>query len=264
MKERLPDITKGGVLIGGANPQPEIRKNAETNRNWEYQPIADKWYPIAEEIKQTLFDGVLLLDRTSPLPSPPIAIEPMNVRTLATYRLVEDGYGLNDKLTLNAKHFKKVNGVWVWDYGGDWGLGETITHEIGHEKHKHWGTTKPDHDKYFIDMMEQIGIHCNQYGQHWKEADEEKAFSLLMHRLFIPRTIVEFELPENSKVSWWTPDGPKKEGTSTINKWQCPVCDEIWYCTRKDPKPPKHEECGVFFVRAGDLAQAMLGINKKP
>ena len=43
----------------------------------------------------------------------------MKYKTLASYRLVPDGYGMNDKLTLNAKHFVNVDGVWVWDWGGD-------------------------------------------------------------------------------------------------------------------------------------------------
>lgn len=35
-KGEIPGIAKRGKLIEPANPQPEVRKNAETARDWEF------------------------------------------------------------------------------------------------------------------------------------------------------------------------------------------------------------------------------------
>lgn len=261
----IPEWAKKGTLIDPANPQPLIRQNAEKNRAWEFQPVADKWYPIAEEIKKTLFDGVFTLERTSPLPSPPIAVEDMrNYRTLASYRIVPDGYGINDKLTLNAQHFVNKEGIWVWDWGGDWGLAETITHELAHEKHKHWGNTPPDHGKYFRKLLLDLGIYCTPNGSHYRPAEEGKPFAILMHRIGIQRPENEKVLPEKSKVSYWEPkDERKKRGRSTLHKWICPDCGlAARIGVGKDPKLV-HDVCSeakgekVFLVKHNGLSHTI-------
>ena len=43
----IPDIAKSGVLIEPANPQPEVRKNAETARDWDYSEEATYLYRMA-------------------------------------------------------------------------------------------------------------------------------------------------------------------------------------------------------------------------
>ena len=49
MKEakRIPDISKGGKLIDLANPQPEVRKNAENAIDWPYHEEAAYLYRTA-------------------------------------------------------------------------------------------------------------------------------------------------------------------------------------------------------------------------
>ncbi len=57
-----------------------------------------------DQLKKRFFDGVIAPDRP-PLPVAPLAIENLrNLRTLASYRVVPDEYGLNNKLTLNEQH----------------------------------------------------------------------------------------------------------------------------------------------------------------
>ena len=255
MSEReIPEWAKKGVLIEKTNPQPLVRKNAETNREWEFQPVADKIYPKVEIIKQRLFDGVLTPDRNSPLPSPPVAIENLKYKTLATYRLIPDGYGMNDKLTLNAKHFVSEDGVWVWDWGGDWGLYETITHEVAHLKHKHRGKSKPDHGPEFRGILLDLGIFCTSSGAQWNEAEEGKPFAILMQEWGVKRPENTQELDEKSKVSYWEPEGErKKRGKSTLHPWICPECGQKLRATIKGDIDSTHDACGVKYIRADEV-----------
>lgn len=257
MKESdLPSVTRGGVEVGNINVQSYIRQYAERNKEWPYGPIVAKWYPRVEEFKRRFFDGVFKPWDLSRLPSPPIAIEDMrNFKYLGSYRLVPDGYGLSDKLTLNEKHFQLVEGVWTWDYGGDWGLGETIVHEMAHEKHKHKGTTKPAHDKYFRDLLEELGIYCNGYGQHYQPADPDKPFGILMREWGIHRE----DLPEDTgdhKGSWWSV-GDVHKGRSSLTKWTC-GCQNAWIGAKE-----YHATCDLChnpFVPAETKAAGMLGM----
>jgi hypothetical protein len=209
-----------------------------------------------EEFKRRFFDGVFKPWDLSRLPSPPIAIEDMrNYKYLASYHLVPDGYGLSDRLTLNKKHFQLVEGVWVWDYGAEWGLGETIVHEMAHEKHKHKGPTKPAHDPYFRGLLEELGIHCNERGQHFLTAEEDKPFGILMREWGIHRP-PEPELPEVPKGSWWSV-GDTRKGRSSLTKWTC-GCQNAWIGTKE-----YHATCDLChnpFVLAGTKAVGMLGM----
>ena len=72
IENEIPEWVKKGVLTEKTDPQPAVRKNAETNKEWEFQPVADKIYPKVEIIKQRLFDGVLTPERTSPLLQSPL------------------------------------------------------------------------------------------------------------------------------------------------------------------------------------------------
>jgi hypothetical protein len=106
MKERsIPNMAERGTLIEKADPYPEIRRHAEKNREWDYSDEVAWLNRKFDQLKERFFDGVLALDRP-PLPVAPIAIENLrNVRTLATYHVVPDEYGLNYKLTLNEQHY---------------------------------------------------------------------------------------------------------------------------------------------------------------
>ena len=46
-KDDLPGIAQGGKPLETADPQPEVRKNAEIARNWEYSEEAANLYRMA-------------------------------------------------------------------------------------------------------------------------------------------------------------------------------------------------------------------------
>ena len=71
MKE-IPDVAKNGILIDPADPQPEVRKNAETARDWEYSGEATYLYRMAVLFKNRFLDPILLTDRRR-LPDPVIS-----------------------------------------------------------------------------------------------------------------------------------------------------------------------------------------------
>ena len=68
MKEfELPDFAKGGKPIETANPYPEIRKNAELNREWDYSGEVAWLNRKFDQFKARFFDGLLATGRP-PLP----------------------------------------------------------------------------------------------------------------------------------------------------------------------------------------------------
>jgi hypothetical protein len=99
MKEfELPAIARRGVPIETPNPYAEIRKHAETNRDWDYSGEVTWLNRKFDQFKERFFDGVVAPDRP-PLPPAAIAIDNLrNMRTLAAYNVVPDEYGLNFKL----------------------------------------------------------------------------------------------------------------------------------------------------------------------
>jgi hypothetical protein len=227
MKEfGLPTSAQRGMVIELVDYQTHIRKYAEKNADWPYASVVAKWYPRVEEVKRRFFDGVLKPWDLSKLPSPPVAIEPQKWKTLASYRLVPDGYGLSDKLTLNEGHFKQEDGAWVWDYGGDWGLAETIVHEMAHEWYKHKGKTKPSHNKEFRNKLLDLGIYCDSRGAHFQIADADSPFGILMKEWGIKRPDeITIELPPGMDWFKFLAEGEKPvRGRSTLKKWCCPEC----------------------------------------
>ena len=113
MPERLPDIAKRGVLIEEPNPQEAIRKAAEANREFVFRAEITKlrrWINGDPDsglvgIKDRLYPSIQTPWFQGNLPPVGVAIEPLKKDTLASYRLVPDGYGLAHKITFNEKHF---------------------------------------------------------------------------------------------------------------------------------------------------------------
>jgi len=250
--------------IIGVNQKPDpaefIRKYAESHKDWPYADLVVNLYPKVEIVKSRFFDGIFKPWDVSRLPMPPIAVEDMrNWKYLASYHLVRDGYGFSDRLTLNETHFKKDEyGNWVWDYGGEWGLWETIVHEMAHEACVRRNLAR-DHSKPFTDMLLQLGIYCNDRGQHYKIADPNQPFGVLMKEWLIKRpTENDFVKEPEKPISWWfLLDGGNKErkGRSTLNKWICPECGISVRIGIKGNPEIVHEPCSVkkgekvYFVR---------------
>src|SRR5690606_1008796 len=115
-----------GVLITPANPQPEIRKNAEIAEDWEWREYAAKAYQFGKFFIDRLIDPVHRLDRDK-MPEAIYGFENLrNYRTLAYFLLVRNSVGLNYEITFNTKIFaeQEVNGKKekIWTNGGMWGF----------------------------------------------------------------------------------------------------------------------------------------------
>src|SRR5688500_10443197 len=90
----LPEFAKNGVLIEPINPQPEVRKNAENARDWEYATEARFLYDMAVTFRDRLVDPILRTDR-SQVPDPVISFDDMrNNNILAAYTLARNPQGL--------------------------------------------------------------------------------------------------------------------------------------------------------------------------
>ena len=120
MKEFLQN-NESGQLIEPMNPQPEVRKNAEMARDWEYAEEAVYLYRMANLFKDRFLDPILLTDRRR-LPDPVISFDNLrNMNTLAAYTLVRNPQGLLYEITMNAQQYvdEKIDGktVKAWMFG---------------------------------------------------------------------------------------------------------------------------------------------------
>jgi hypothetical protein len=107
MKEakREPEIIRRGKFVDVSNPQPEVRKNAETARDWEYKDEAAYLYGKAVLFKDRLLDPLHHLDRAR-LPEPVIAFENLrNKNTLAAFRLTRSPEGLQNEIIMNTENY---------------------------------------------------------------------------------------------------------------------------------------------------------------
>ena len=215
---------KEGVELNHYDPKPEIRKNAENARDWEYRDEAQYLYGMAVLFKDRFLDPVLHTDRGR-LPDPVISFDDLrNRRTLAAYTLHRNPQGLLDEITFNTAHYVDEGNKKEWAWGG-WAKLETLLHEQVHlwqenfGKHKH----KPGrvaHDKEFVEKCESLGLHpMPVVGCHTAVADG--VFAQLMAELGIPRP-EDVPKEKGEKRDWFRPE--KEKGTSTLHKWVCPEC----------------------------------------
>jgi len=134
MKENLHKISNG-TIIELNDPQPEVRKNAETAKDWVYAEEAIYLYRKAVLFKDRFLDPVLLTDRRR-LPDPIISFANLrNKNTLAAYTLVRNPQGLLYEITMNSEHYvdEEVDGKKVkqWSFG-KWAQLEVLLHEQVH------------------------------------------------------------------------------------------------------------------------------------
>lgn len=131
MKE-IPDIAKNGIIMDSTNPQPEVRKNAETATDWEYSVEAAYLYRMAVLFKSCFLDPILLTDRRR-LPDPVISFANLrNRNTLAAYTLVRNPQRLVFEITMNTEHYDddEQDGIIrkTWS-SGKWAQMKTLLHE---------------------------------------------------------------------------------------------------------------------------------------
>lgn len=106
------------------------------------------------------------------------------------------------------------------------------------------------HNKEFTDKMKQLGIHCAPEGFHFKVADRDGPFGILMAEWGIepPDDVPK----EETKIHWFR-DGKEQKGRSTLSKWSC-ECGQNIRVGKKDWPGAQCNECGSQYMRA-DLHQ---------
>lgn len=264
MKElkQASEIVRRGKLIEVANPQPEVRKNAETASDWEYQEEATYLYNKAVLLRDRLLDPLHHLDRER-LPEPVIAFENLrNQNTLAAFRLTRNPQGLKNEIILNTQHYIDQDGKKVWEFGR-WAQLETLLHEEVHEWQQVFGSDPVQlrriyHNKEFVEKCQSVGLHPKLgEGYHLQLADGP--FALLMKELGIQPPDLDQKPPDVNR-DWfkWLLDftGKGRRGTSTLSKWVCPECGLKVRVGIKGNPEITHDPCSVkkgekvFFVRA--------------
>lgn len=256
-----------GVLVVDSTDQTNavraLRENVKNAVDWEYQEVCDRLNLWADRVKTRFFDCIVYPDRP-PLPDPVIGIAPMRHNTLAGYSLTRNPQGLLYEITFNQRHFKDEEGRRVWVYGGEYGMVETLTHELAHLWQQNGGGKEPfkqgakeTHNREFRDRLADIGLHCDAGGAHTAPADG--AFEAFMREYGItkpeiPQEGVSFE----DWMKWFAEffKDYKPKGRSTLHKWSCPECGlSVNATTRKDISLICGEckaETGndIFFVRS--------------
>ena len=220
------------VLIETANPQPEVRKNAETASDWIFRDEAQQLYELAVTIRDRLIDPILHIDRTK-VPDPVISFDNLRQsRTLAAYTLNRNPQGLLHEITFNTEHYNENGEKLEWRFGR-WAQLETLTHEYLHLKQQKFGKQpykggRVPHNKEFCTMAKEIGLNVVPvYGAHYQVADEGSPFAILMTELGITRPNdvprVEGQKPKDD----WFEIGKKRKGRSSLTKWSC-GCQNAW------------------------------------
>jgi hypothetical protein len=255
-------MTEGLITI--TNPQPEVRKNAENAKDWVFQEEAQYLYRKAVGLRDRLIDPIARIDRNQ-VPDPIIGFDNLrNYKVLAEYILTRDAVGLNSRITFNVEHYLVENNKPVWKWGR-WAQLETLAHEYVHLLLTGQGV-KTAHGKEFTQKCESIGLHpLPGVGSHMKVADEP--FSILMKEWGIDRPQ---DVPYDDRKLDWFKLGKETKGRSSLTKWECPECGlKVRIGIKGDPEIV-HDPCSikkgekVFFVRADNLAQAMLGKLHNP
>lgn len=223
-------MVERGILIETSDPKPEIRKNAEIAKDWEYSEDAKYLYGMTVLFKDRFLDPVLLTDRRR-LPDPVISFDNLrNIQTLAGYTLHRNPQGLLDEITFNTEHYEEADGQMVWRFGR-WAQLETLLHEQVHLWQQNFGENpvkpgKVHHNKEFVDKCESLGLHPMPVrGSHVAVADG--VFAQLMKELGLERPD---DVPRMSglKKDWFKfkkeLEGKDVKGKSTLKKWCCPEC----------------------------------------
>jgi len=276
MKEIL-NGTDSKYLINSTDPQPEVRKNAETARDWEFKDEAAYLYRMATLFKDRFLDPIHLTDRNR-LPDPVISFSNLrNLNTLAAYTLARNPQGLLYEISMNTQQYegKKVEGetrmVWIF---GHWAQLETLLHEQVHLWQQNFGAEpyrsgRSQHNSEFVEKCESLGLHPKPgHGYHTHLADGP--FALLMREMGIePPDLPKTDEEPNMDWYKWFLDfqGKRRKGRSSLHKWTCPECGLNARMGIKDNPMIRHEPCeiktghAVFFVQKDGLKHTFYKDN---
>jgi hypothetical protein len=183
-----------------------------------YGKIATLWFSCQDESQLAL-------------PQPVLAIAPMDVRTLAAFRLSYNPKGLSNEILLNQR----------WITRPRWELAESLTHETIHLFQEYsvrqkvegfYTCTNTGHNKQFVAIAEEIGLHPKVgEGYHLRPADGQ--FARLMELLGEekPPHAAGAEVAPTAKKWWWDDDrGGKPKGGSTLVLYTCATCTRAPAC----------------------------------
>jgi hypothetical protein len=247
-------IMKEGISINNFDPKPDVRRNAENARDWEYSEEAKNLYGMAVLFKDRFLDPILLTDRGR-LPDPVISFDNLrNKKVLAAYTLHRNPQGLLDEITFNTAHYSRGEDEMLWTWGR-WAQLETLLHEQVHLWQENFGEHKHKpgrvaHDKEFVDKCESLGLHpMPVVGCHTEVADG--VFAQLMGELGIPRPA---DVPKVEKKDWFRPD--KGKGKSTLKKWEC-GCGQKVRVGKEDWPGAICKKCGTEYVRNDGLSHTI-------
>lgn len=229
--------------------QPIIAKYAETAKDWEYSDAVtflNRWAGI---FKERFLDSIKIKGQPD-LPDPVIGFDKMRVETLAAYTVNRNNHGLLFEINFNTVHMVENEiGELNWRYG-QWGMLETLLHEMIHLKQQNFGKTpykggSNTHNAEFVDMAESFGLFPRPVtGSHWQPPGAP--FTTLMAEYGIVMPPVN---QEATKGNWFSFPTKTPKGRSTLSLWEC-------FCT-----PPQKARvgkgefhatcdiCGLPFVR---------------
>jgi hypothetical protein len=272
MKENFSGI-ESKYLIEHINPQPQVRKNAEAAKDWEFKDEAAYLYRMASLFKDRFLDPIHLTDRNR-LPDPVISFRNLrNLNTLAAYTLARNPQGLLYEISMNTQQYEengkdgKSNMFWIF---GRWAQLETLLHEQVHLWQQNFGKDpfrqgRSHHNSEFVEKCESIGLHPKP-GQGYHTCLADGPFALVMKEMGVEPP----ELPqtdEEPNMDWykWFLDfqGKRRKGRSSLHKWTCPECGLNARMGIKDDPLIRHEPCeiktghAVFFVQMDGLSHTI-------
>ncbi len=210
-------------------PNAAIRKYIQSPdgpTDWQHRERASWLYDMSRIIGNVFYAP--RDEAQSPMPDIVIGIDHLRVDTYAAYHLVPNALGIKYQITFNDHHINR----------SEWSLLETLTHEMGHvvqEEIFQNGGKPPYHNKGFVEMMEQLGIHAQQgEGYHTRPADLQGQFGRLMAYLGVqpPKVSPSASGGEKrgTKVSWWDAAGGRPKGKSTLTLYTAAQCTRDPVC----------------------------------
>jgi hypothetical protein len=248
-----PVIAQKGTLVGDYSIYSELRK-ASIESRWDYADEMRKLYRRLDVMSERFMGRIQTPEFSGEIPPVVLAIDDLrNKNTLAAYNLVDDEYGLSYKITMNEVHYENAGEEGRrWRFG-EWAQSETLCHELFHHKQQLLGKdpftprSRVTHNKEFTQMLEDVGLHCAPEGFHYKVADVDSPFGLLMRQWGIEPPAEDVRERE-FKIHWFK-DGKREKGRSTLTKYECPQCGLKVRYGRKDEPNLMHVPCGELLVR---------------
>ena len=213
--------------------------------DWPHKQMAVWLYRMSQLIGFSFYSP--RAEGDPPLPPILIGIGPMNVNTYAGYYLDRNDLGLRWMIKCNVLHLGRSR----------WSLAETLTHEMGHvyqEEILQNGAKPPYHNKVFVDVMEELGIHAKLgEGYHYQPADRDGQFGRLMDKLCIalppPRLATKFN--GDGRVRPWWEGYDKPKGGSTLTRYTAEGCVRSPVCKVRAGRKDLHlccADCASIFT----------------